>query len=789
MKKIYTIILLYLGFASAYADEPNGYYSSCEGKSGSTLLKQLESVVGNHTNIGYDGLWTLYQTSDVYDNGKIWDMYSTKQWTYKSEQCGSYKNVGDCYNREHSMPKSWFNDASPMISDAFHIYPTDGKVNGQRSNYPYGECSGGTTLAGSGSVKALGKLGKSTFSGYSNTVFEPDDQYKGDFARSYFYMAAAYNSSIKNWDSDMLAGNSYPAFSPWAINLLLKWHRQDPVSQKEIDRNEAIYKAQHNRNPFIDHPELAEHIWGDKSSTGWTGTTVNPELSLPVDGSTIAFGTTMIGVSRTTSLVIKGIALEGTVNVATKGNGFSASTSTFAASAANTTSGYTVTLTFKPTTAGAYSGTVTITCGNMKSTVNLTGSATTTIPAGPVTAISDDSFEAVWVYVGDDNAGFYTLNVMNNGTSIAGYPRQVKGSDERFVVNNLEPSTTYTYNIASKSHISENITITTLDPIPSVEVLFDGNLTFAALPGEPSDAAELLLEIYNIDDDITFTVNSPFQLSDDKTHWAERLAITSEQDRIYLRMLASASGTYTGSLTISAVGFLSDNISFTGVVGGDFYEDFEADAGGFGSYNGGIYQGTASRWQLTNAGIYPSDEAHGGDQAVRFGNNTNSAIEMLDDTMTGIGNLTFWAHKWSNDAAASFTVEYSTDGGTTWTSAGTATTSNNSYEKFTFAVNTTKNTRLRIRQTAGKRWLIDDIEAKANSGLVPEAVADYHRWDAFCRYGQLVIETNEPIDAFVYAIDGAELFASRIDSTIELSLAKGLYIVAVDGFARRVLVK
>lgn len=142
-----------------------------------------------------------------------------------------------------------------MVSDAFHIYPTDGKVNGQRSNFPYGECANGTTLPSCNGVDALGKLGKSTFPGYSGTVFEPVDEYKGDFARSYFYMAACYNDKIASWSSPMLAGNSYPCYTTWAVNLLLKWNEQDPVSQKEIDRNNAVYKHQNNRNPFIDHPE------------------------------------------------------------------------------------------------------------------------------------------------------------------------------------------------------------------------------------------------------------------------------------------------------------------------------------------------------------------------------------------------------------------------------------------------------------------------------------------------------------------------------------------------------
>lgn len=255
---------------SVSATIPNGYYDQCENKQGGkNLLTALYQTISKHEVVSYDGLWNVYNTSDVDENGKIWDMYSTKRWDTGKDHCGNYKYVGDCYNREHSFPKSWFKEASPMKSDAFHVYPTDGKVNGQRSNYPYGECDGGTTLPSNGNVKALGKLGKSTFPGYSGTVFEPADEYKGDFARTYFYMAACYNDKIANWNSDMLANNSYPCYKEWAVNLLLKWHREDPVSEKELKRNDAVYAYQNNRNPFIDHPELAEYIWGNKTDERW----------------------------------------------------------------------------------------------------------------------------------------------------------------------------------------------------------------------------------------------------------------------------------------------------------------------------------------------------------------------------------------------------------------------------------------------------------------------------------------------------------------------------------------
>ena len=269
--RLLSLIALAASALGASAAIPQGYYDSCEGKTGRQLLKALEGVISKHTNVGYDGLWTVYYDSDLREDGSIWDMYSTKDWTSSWEKYKNknYKTVGDGLNREHSFPKSWFNNASPMNSDAFHIYPTDGYVNNQRSNFPYGECANGETKR-NGNIVGLGKLGACTYPGYSGKVFEPDDQYKGDFARTYFYMAACYNSKIAGWHSDALAGNDYPCYKEWTVSMFMKWTRADQVSKKEIDRNEGVFKHQKNRNPFIDHPELAEYIWGDKVVGPWT---------------------------------------------------------------------------------------------------------------------------------------------------------------------------------------------------------------------------------------------------------------------------------------------------------------------------------------------------------------------------------------------------------------------------------------------------------------------------------------------------------------------------------------
>lgn len=202
------------------------------------------------------------QSTDRREDGKVWDMYSsTTDFTFTSDQCGTYKTEGDCYNREHSFPKSWFNDASPMYTDLFHLYPTDGYVNNRRDNYPFGETNGEQYKSNGG----YSKLGKCTSPGYSGTVFEPDDEYKGDFARSYFYMATCYEDRIATWNSDMLAHNSYPAYAKWALDMLLRWAAEDPVSPKEIARNNAVYKIQKNRNPYIDFPGLEQYVWGSKT--------------------------------------------------------------------------------------------------------------------------------------------------------------------------------------------------------------------------------------------------------------------------------------------------------------------------------------------------------------------------------------------------------------------------------------------------------------------------------------------------------------------------------------------
>lgn len=279
LKKVSTLWLLTWAFSlNLFCQIPSGYYTDATGKSAAALKTALYQIIADHNTLSYSSLWEHMRTTDVRADGKVWDMYSAiTNYTFGTDQAGNYSKEGDVYNREHSFPKSWFDDASPMYTDLFHLVPTDGYVNGRRSNYPFGETDNPTWT----SAQGWSKLGPSSVGGYNGTVFEPNDEYKGDFARNYFYMSTAYEEQFPKFSSPMLAGNKYPAYQEWALVMLLRWAQEDPVSQKEIDRNNAVYKVQGNRNPYIDFPGLEQLVWGDKTQVPFDPSNYNEGTITP----------------------------------------------------------------------------------------------------------------------------------------------------------------------------------------------------------------------------------------------------------------------------------------------------------------------------------------------------------------------------------------------------------------------------------------------------------------------------------------------------------------------------
>ena len=413
----FLLVAMLCSTQAIFAAEPTNYYNSALGKSDENLMNALKSIIHNHTEVSYtSGLLSAFKKADTDKDGYIIDIYSNCRYK-PSDNGSSASHVGEGYNREHSFPRSWFGgEVAPMNTDVFHVYPTDIKVNSQRSNFPYGVCAKGTRLS-YGNYVAKGKLGVCTYPGYSGTVFEPDDEYKGDLARTYFYMVTCYKDELPSWPgSDQLnyAGNRYKAFSTWTINMLMEWTRLDPVSDKEIKRNEAVYGIQGNRNPFIDHPELAEYIWGNMQGKCWNGTgeDIPATITSPVNGSIIDMGTVTVGNQKEYTINVKGEGLTTGLSLVMEDNEFFyVSQNTFTASEVN--SGTSLTIGFATDDEGTYSNLITLSNEEVATSFTVT---VTAIPEGggptPPPVVVGDSIMEDWE--GCNTGGYWTDVVVGN---------------------------------------------------------------------------------------------------------------------------------------------------------------------------------------------------------------------------------------------------------------------------------------------------------------------------------------------------------------------------------------
>lgn len=307
MKHTFLLIAFFICTTQSQSQPPTGYYKNAYNLTCAPLKTALNNIISNSISIkSYSNLWNQYPVTDVkprtLGTGSatvIYDIYSSKisgidpyQFTPFTNQCGTYSAEGSCYNREHSIPTSWFNgntSNSGTATDYNFIYPTDGFVNNKRANNPYGEVATANYTSLNGS-----KLGNSSVAGISGTVFEPIDEFKGDVARAFFYFVTMYESNIPSWSSNTDAlqsfdNNTFPAVKLPYLKLMLKWHNQDPVSQKEINRNNGTYSFQKNRNPFIDSPQYVNQIW-NSSCPGLAALPVNLILfSGKVSGAFINF--------------------------------------------------------------------------------------------------------------------------------------------------------------------------------------------------------------------------------------------------------------------------------------------------------------------------------------------------------------------------------------------------------------------------------------------------------------------------------------------------------------------
>ena len=462
MKRTLLITLITLcATIIARADIPARYYSAINGLKDAELKTALSNIISNRASVSsyqtyYNNMPTYFQKTDVYPGTKRWwDMYSDIPL-----YAPSFKGL----HREHSFPKSWWGGTIevPIFADLNNLFPAEGDANMAKSNYPLGTVSPSDTKAfDNGVVKvgyAVGGQG-----GGAAKVFEPADEYKGDFARTYFYMVTCYqNTTWAKNNMFMLQQNTYPTLSGWAVQLLLKWHKDDPVSEKELNRNEQVYLIQNNRNPFIDYPALVDYIWGDKKGELFYESNASepvgtPTLVTPVQGMALDFSQVAVGNSTTAKLYFKGEYLTGSLSLAITGTDkslFTLSTRSIPSSQVNNEAGYWLTVTYKPTSVGQHSARLIVSDGGITGSlgIQLIGECLavptlTPFKALPATDITTTSYTAQW----EEAAEVVDYYIVSRTRYYSGNSatEELPAETNSLVIEDYDPSVGESYNVRS----------------------------------------------------------------------------------------------------------------------------------------------------------------------------------------------------------------------------------------------------------------------------------------------------------------------------------------------------
>lgn len=512
MKKL-LLLAACLAFISVSADAvyKEGYYDKMDGKKKEALKAAAKECVQRHTQLVYTDLPNYWQYSDVYPDlydgcKRWWDMYSDNIYLIRSGQSARTSFSANKMQREHSVPKSWWKqngdvEYTPAYSDMWNLYPSDGPANQAKLNYPLGICKSTTFNNG---VSKVGPA-QTGYGGGSGNVFEPADEYKGDFARGFFYMALVYDDLpwVVNY---MYRQNSWPTLQPWAYEMLLQWARTDKVSQKEIDRNNQVEKSQGNRNPFVDFPELAEYIWGSRTTEtfyikeqGGTVTppiTGDPTITRPVNGSALDLGEAAVGHTVVMPLEIDGSNLTSALSVRIQGEDkgmFCIPSNSIPAAAINNSETYLLQVEYRPTAVGRHTATLRLYDGGLPISgdvaVTLQGEAFP-VPelsapvATPATDISDDSYQANW----EESADVVDYYVVTRVRYTADGPQaSTLTSDFNYVlVEDRDPEVAESYTVQSSrlgilSEPSNSIQVGTGSNVVGIHA--DQPLAIGAIPG------------------------------------------------------------------------------------------------------------------------------------------------------------------------------------------------------------------------------------------------------------------------------------------------------------------
>lgn len=770
---------------------PQGYYDPAVGKKKAELKTALHEIIKHANVLGYGSgagkTWSGFAKTDVDKNGNYVDMYSPNKVPVNGNSAGSGMNI------EHSFAKSWWGgQKNQAYCDIQQLRPSNSRANSSKGSWPMAVVDGKKTYD-----NEVIKVGKSSSRpGGEISAWEPSDEYKGDFARIYMYMVTCYEDYASKWtgnSANQLDNNTYPVFEPWTVELLLKWCRQDPVSDWEIQRNDKVYEIQGNRNPYVDYPELAEYVWGESTGTDWfPGGTTDPVINSPKDQSTIDMGITAANTPLVKTIRVSAHNLTENITLSLAGTGFELDTR--AVTKEEALKGKDITVTYRNGNAGASTATLTLKSGGLTTTVTLKAEAVDGIPALPAENVRTTSFIARWK---DLLGGMYSLKVFasDETTLLGGYPVTVQASTEEYAVTELTPGTVYYYQLSQGSIVSNLVKATTLAPTPLLTASVpDGDLNFAAAPGGIPAPKRVVVYTEYLNNPIEATIDEPFEISLDRDNWSTSLNLGKEGETLYVRQPATTeTGRWEGTLSLISKEIPEPvELDVTGVVEESeaFLEDFEK--GEKSGYGFGNMKCTVCEWTFDDAGLFGQTnfDRFNGKQAVRLGKSEDSYLCMNEDKIKGIRRLSFSAGIAGSDPAGALQTAYSTDGGVTWVNTGNPVeVTGQKLQKYSFDVNVEGAVRIKIQKTKGGRMNIDDVEL-TDYVLSSLAETPGDRTSIFTGKNSLIIRAINQQEITVHSIEGLEIYRNRIPAgETVIRLPRGSYIVTSGESSRKIIIR
>lgn len=703
------------------------YYRKAEGLRGTQLKQALHNLIQPSYVLDYGGgvgkTWSGFWYTDQMEDQQVRDRYSNVVRHLNSDM-----SAVSGMNIEHIWANSWWGHIkNNAYCDLFNLYPADATANGRKSNNPIGIVDGNISY-----TNGVTKVGKSSSYRADSliTVWEPADQWKGDFARTYFYMATCYSHMTSLWTTTegllTVDPDSPLLMRPWVYNMMLEWAEADPLDEIEQERCNAIYEIQGNRNPFVDYPELCYYIWGDKRNEQfYCSDEHGAEIFEPAASEVIDFGLQPLSRPFSAKIQVRGRGLDEGASLAVNDECFALSKTTLSADEIN--EGTNVNVSVTPTEAGDYVAMLSLEGSGYVQQTPLTVSFVDGIPAYPATdivcAVSSRRFNANWMNY--QPGATYTLNVYTKDTSgKAKTFGTYTTTDTTYQVKNVQANTTYYYKVsiveAGQEMISSNeVSVEMPDVAPVFAVSID-DIAFTATPGNPSAPTLVTVTAMAVPKYVTeVSTSAPFEISTDGEVWSQLLTLTGTSPTFLVRFGgAFEEGDYAGDVIVSTEG-LDDRIisvSCNVDVTKSFFEDF--DSGSKGAYAVGEVTCNAATWEMSNALLAADDNALTG-KCVRMKGyvktgteiTTPAYIMMTSDKVNGCDSLWFYAGSYGKDTGVKISVSYSLNSGETWTKLVTSL-SVGAMQRYGFKINRDGNIRLKFESenTGNKRVNIDNVQ-------------------------------------------------------------------------------